>query len=112
MTDEPNGIRHDLQTSIKGLTRATISLFLAVALVFGLGLYNAYHQRNELRQEVVRINASLCVFVNDLEQRVQASVQFLEENPEGIPGLSPALIRDSIANQRRTIDSLSGLECG
>jgi hypothetical protein len=54
---------------------------------------------------------ALCAFRHDVEARVVSSEQFLQDHPNGIPGISPAMIRQSLAAQRQTVDSLSILEC-
>ncbi len=56
-------------------------------------------------------NNSLCALRNDLEVRVADSKDFLEENPNGIPGISTKVILDGISNQERTIEALSNLSC-
>lgn len=58
-------------------------------------------------------NDALCTFQADLERRVETSEDYLAEHPEGIPslGFSAAEIQNQINNQRRTLDSLSALDC-
>jgi hypothetical protein len=58
-----------------------------------------------------RTTDSLCALRSDLERRVETSRQFLEENPHGIPGITPAYLRTSIENQERTVEALSDLDC-
>lgn len=108
---EGNGLRADLQRSLRNLSRWTVVLFLAVILVAGAGLYNSYQQRQALRHEVVRITTSLCTFVADLQRRHDDGVQFLEDHPDGIPGISAKDIQRSIDAQQSTLDALSGLDC-
>lgn len=78
----------------------TLVLYVMVAAL-GLFVYTQAHQNK----------AALCALRTDLERRVAVSETFLEENPEGIPGISPAALRTSITNQRLTIQALSGLDC-
>jgi hypothetical protein len=54
---------------------------------------------------------ALCAFRNDIVARIAASEQFLEEHPNGIPGISPATIRTNLRAQRQTVDALSVLNC-
>jgi hypothetical protein len=54
---------------------------------------------------------ALCALRTDLQTRVASSQQFLEDNPNGIPGIPAKQIRDSIDGQRRTIRALDGLSC-
>lgn len=93
-------VANPLQKALRRFVAATLLLYLIVA---GLSLY-VYTQAHAN-------GAALCALRNDLERRVISSRRFLEENPEGIPGLTPALLREGIENQQRTIDALSGLDC-
>lgn len=55
---------------------------------------------------------ALCTLIGDLEQRVEQSRQFLDEHPEGIPGLAtPEQIRESTHNQERTKGALEAVTC-
>lgn len=54
---------------------------------------------------------SLCAYRVDLQHRVDATVKFLAENPDGIPGVPIRTLRDSAANQQRTISTLHSLNC-
>lgn len=74
--------------------------FLALAIVIGLGL-----QGIQIRQNTRALDA-ICALKHDLEQRVSNSQQFLIEHPNGIPGIKAQLIKDNIAQQKRTIDIL------
>lgn len=93
--------------------RITLS-FAAVVLVAFLVLAvmgYAIRQNRELAREGEAANTALCALRVDLDQRVASSRAFLRENPEGIPGIPPKLIRDGIANQQRTIATLAILDC-
>jgi hypothetical protein len=54
---------------------------------------------------------SLCALRGDLERRVATSQGFLQENPEGIPGIPAETLQASIDNQLRTVEALHGLNC-
>lgn len=58
-----------------------------------------------------RTETALCIFRDDLETRVKSAQQFLRDNPDGIPGISPELLQQSIDNQQRTILALQLLNC-
>lgn len=104
-------IGQDILRTLRRLVVATVILYVALIGLFALGYLNAQNHREALAREVTTTNAALCTFVNDLEGRVETSQAFLEENPDGIPGISAKVIRQSIANQLATIDSLSRLGC-
>jgi hypothetical protein len=62
-------------------------------------------------RDAAQATGALCTLRADLEQRVASSEGFLREHPEGVAGIPARTIRESIANQRRTIAALSGLNC-
>lgn len=90
---------------------------LTLAAVIGAFVYFAWatgEQNTVLAQQAEaadRTEQALCVLRDDLQIRVDAAVQFLKDNPDGIPGIPPQQIQDSIDNQQRTILALSLLHC-
>ena len=104
-------IRAALQHSIELLVRWTVVLFLAVILVAGLGFYDSQQRRTELAEAVQTINSSLCTFVADLQRRHDDGVQFLEDHPNGISGITADDIRRSIDAQTSTLNALTELRC-
>lgn len=56
-------------------------------------------------------HAALCNLRADQVQRVRSSEEFLDKNPQGIPGISRAQIEQGLRNSRRTIQSLDSLGC-
>jgi len=67
---------------------------------------------NEKRiKEIQESHDALCVLRDDLERRVANSRAFLEEHPDGIPGIPAKTIRDGIRNQERTIEALDDISC-
>jgi hypothetical protein len=62
-------------------------------------------------RESAHTKHALCALRGDLQQRIDSSTRFLVEHPQGIPGVSPKLIRDGIQNQRRTVHALRSLHC-
>lgn len=111
MPDKDPAIREQLLHSIKMLTRATIALFISILLVTSLGFYEANREREALEKETERTVSALCAFTHDLQVRYDNGVKFLEDNPEGIPGLSAEFIQNQLNNQQRTLTALGGLPC-
>lgn len=91
-----------LQRALLWRDLATLGLFLAVV---ALTIY--------VLLALSDTNAALCKFRGDLEQRVSATQTYLDTHPgpEPFPGISRTSLKQSLANQRRTIDSLSNLNC-
>lgn len=58
-----------------------------------------------------RTTVAVCELRADLERRVRSSTRFLQEHPDGIPGIPARTIRDSLENQQRTISALRDLKC-
>lgn len=93
-------IASDIQRSIRWVGAATVLLYL---LLGGAVVY-VWHDSSTTRD-------ALCALRGDLAQRVASSEAFLREHPDGIVGIPPASIRSGIANQKRTIETLSSLKC-
>jgi len=104
-------ISGELNRGLRVLTVATVVLYLVLATIGVVGYLDGAHRRAEIAELADKTHAALCVFVDDLERRVEISEQFLKDNPNGIPGISDETIQTSIDNQLRTIDTLSGLGC-
>lgn len=54
---------------------------------------------------------ALCAYRGDLETRIASGEQFLKENPNGIAGISPTLLKTNLANQKRVVQAFSGVNC-
>jgi hypothetical protein len=105
-------IAEDLKRALRNLTIATVVVYL---VLIGAGIFVAVQRSHDLaRVEQVSkdTNTALCALRHDLELRVASSQQFLEEHPNGISGITPQTIQQSIDNQMSTIDALSNLDCG
>ena len=112
--DEPNpyALRDELKRTFRLLTVATVVLYLALAGLGLVGYIDATHRRAEIQEIALSTNTALCALRADLHRRVQNAVEFLEKNPEGFPGIPPAVIRQDIQSQRSAIDALKVIDCG
>jgi hypothetical protein len=54
---------------------------------------------------------ALCTFKNDTQQRLKATRDLLDKNPNAFPGVPRATITQSLRNQQRTLDALRDLDC-
>lgn len=64
-----------------------------------------------LPAETKRNTDALCTLRGNLEKRGQQSNDFLRQFPNGVPGISRAVIVKSVRDTRQTIHALSGLKC-
>lgn len=53
----------------------------------------------------------LCAVKGENIKRVALGVQFLQENPNGIPGISVDSLKRSTRNAQQTVDALSSVSC-
>lgn len=104
-------VKNVVQATLRRLVWATVVVYVMLAALVVIGYLNSASQRDALAATVHTTTSALCALRGDLEQRVQTSLTFLENNPEGIPGISAKAIRDGIVNQQRTIDALAPLAC-
>lgn len=86
-------------------------LLVAWIVVFTILVAFAISQNRKLGEQGREAHDALCVFKGDIEQRAQASRDFLADNPDGLPGIPASVIRTSLANQQKTVDSLRTLDC-
>lgn len=54
---------------------------------------------------------ALCALRRDMQVRVESSLTFLRDHPNGIPGINAQTIRTGVENQVRTIRALSSIDC-
>jgi hypothetical protein len=101
----------EIKKALRLVEIATVFLIILMMMLVIIGYADSTSQRNAIKQTAAEAHTALCSFVGDLERRVQASKEFLEEHPNGIPGLSVEAIRTSLRNQQMTIVSLSDLKC-
>lgn len=74
-------------------------------------LRQALMERRRLALAGEQAHNALCVLKGDYQTRLERSRRFLKENPNGVDGITPALIQQGIAQAQTTLDSLAGLEC-
>lgn len=95
---------------------AWLSWFSVAVCAASLALFAyTFQQRASDQAQVEELarqtNEALCTFKADLERRYLAGVEFLDRNPDGIPGVSRADIARSLSNQKATLEALATLEC-
>lgn len=84
-----------------------VGLVLSLAAL-GAGAYELNHRT----QEGTETHEAVCALVADLEERTEGTKEFLASHPDGIPGLASASqLRESLANQERTLGALSVITC-
>lgn len=106
-----NNVGDVLRRTLRRLVFATVVLYLFLAGLVAFVWVDGMSQRAEIRNVALTTNTALCTLRHDLEKRIETSQQFLEENPNGIPGFSAEVIEQSIANQQDTIEALEVLRC-
>jgi hypothetical protein len=111
MPDRDPDIREAILHAIKVIRNWTIILFVALGAVTAAGIYEVAQRRAELQHVANQTIGALCTFRADLARRAEDGRLFLVEHPDGIPGIPPAVIRQNVENQLRTLDALSGLPC-
>jgi hypothetical protein len=80
-------------------------LIFTVVVIWQVG------QNREHAKEGQQAREAICALKGDLSRRIDASRQFLKERPNGVPGIPPATIKQSIDNQQQTLDALGSVKC-
>lgn len=68
-------------------------------------------QNRQRAMEGQEAHAAICTLRADLQRRIADGRDFLEDHPDGIPGISAADIRRSIAGQEATLKALHVRNC-
>jgi flagellar biogenesis protein FliO len=113
-SEEENGpvkVLNQILGAQKNMAKATVVLYFVLALFGGVAWTIRAHDVSRVNQIANRNQQALCAFRNDVVGRVATSEQFLQEHPNGIPGISPATIRTNLRAQRQTVEALSVLDC-
>lgn len=86
-----------------GLLLRLLPLGALISVVaFGLSGWAIVHKDDRLENALL----ALCALQDDLERRVLAGQQFIEEHPNGIPGISRTDLERSIQNQQMTLGAI------
>jgi len=99
------------QKALKQLTRWTVVLYLLLAFVAGGAFIARQSDLSRVEAQSSRNVAAFCALRGDLERRIRESQRFLDEHPNGIPGIPPEQIRDGLRAQRQTVRALSVVVC-
>jgi len=97
--------------AIRWLTAATVGLYLSLAILGSFFYTDSLNRRNDIAKEANRTTLALCALRNDVQIRRGASIEFLQDHPQGIPGVSAKSIQISIDGQSRTLEAMNILHC-
>lgn len=100
-----------LQAALRSLIIATLVLYLGLA---GTGFYlfnDASQTRSDLKGVATDTRQALCSIQKNIEDRIEASEDFLAKNPKGINGITPKIIKQGIAESEGTLKALDQLDC-
>jgi hypothetical protein len=109
---EETDFLQSIKRSLRTIAISTVVLYCCLAVAGIAGWQIRVNDLKHVNAIATQNQTALCALRTDLERRVETSKQFLLDNPNGIPGISGATIRQSITNQESTIDALSNLNCG
>jgi hypothetical protein len=104
-------VEQSLATRFRTLVAATVFLYAALIGVGTYGYIARSHDLAHINRLADQNKVALCAFRDNIEKQVATSQEFLDNNPEGIPGLPAATIRSSIQRQKATLVALEILEC-
>lgn len=115
MTDVPNNSTTELRSPVIDALNTLKWWTLIVTVILGLAIITSIVIREidlgHVEESAVQTKTALCALRADLRKRVENAEDFLQKNPEGIVGISARQIQKSINQQRRTIDTLTVINC-
>lgn len=89
-----------VRRTLRVLIASTIVLMIAVGALAGYAITKANSTED-----------SLCALRVNAQEQIVESQSFLNDNPKGIPGISPEVIRAGIDRQQAVVNALSNLSC-
>lgn len=96
---------------VRGLHIAVGAFVLSLVLLLAVAGLTAFVLTTRAN-EAAETHTAICGLVEDLEVRTESTRTFLKTHPRGLPGIaSPAVIRDSLRNQERTLAALAAVDC-
>jgi hypothetical protein len=104
-------VQESLAGRFRALVAATVFLYAALIGVGTYGYVSRSHDLAKIDQVSTTTKTALCLFRDNIEKQVATSEEFIQENPDGIPGLPAATIKASIQRQKETLKALDILEC-
>lgn len=96
----PSKVATEIKRTLRILIATTVVLFLAL---LGMGIYVYGISRDNTR--------ALCATKLEAQRRVAETEKFIKETPNGIPGLSPAVLQRSLDASKSTVKSLDAVSC-
>jgi cytochrome c-type biogenesis protein CcmH/NrfG len=83
-------------------------VFVAVFGAYGYGVWTATHQRSQNCHDLEKLKA---IQRHEKERAVDRAQKYLAKHPNGAPGISAALIRDSITDAQLVVRQLKPRRC-
>jgi preprotein translocase subunit SecG len=113
MTSGDNGetVKTPLLKALKRLTIWTVVLYITMFLFIGVTYLVRASDLEQVERQSNRNTTAFCALRTDVENRMASSQEFLEEHPNGIPGISAEQIQQSIRAQRSTFRALDVVVC-
>lgn len=90
--------------------RALFVVALITGLLFVGGIWRVGNQQAAIEQQGKQnANAlsALCALKADLERRIKTTRKFLEQHPNGIPGIPAETLRQTLNGQRKTVRAIA-----
>jgi hypothetical protein len=99
---DPQEFVIEVRRTLHRLVAATMLLFVVLTVV----AFFSWHSADQNRQAV-------CNLRGDLQQRIEASENFVTKHPDTIAklGFTVQQVQKEILNQRRTLTALAGVSC-
>lgn len=100
-----------LERNVNRIVMIVIAIAVSIIALVIVGFLDSHSKSAALNRATERTTHALCTLRGDLARRVQQSEDFLREHPNGLPGISPAVIRNSQKSQEQTVKALGSLRC-
>lgn len=93
-----------MRLQLQRFFRKVVIMFALVGATVAGTVWYVYHTSENNRN-------ALCAYRADLDSRIASGKQFLADNPNGIPGISPKTLQSSIDNEERAAKAFAIVSC-
>jgi hypothetical protein len=80
-------------------------------VIFTIVAFWGIRTNRDLGRDGRQAHDAICVLKDDFKRRIADSERFLNEHPNGIPGITAQAISESLEGLRRTLQSLGAVRC-
>jgi hypothetical protein len=104
-------VQTELGRLVKKLLWFTALLYVAMFALIGLAAVYFIHQQNQNNKLAARATRAICNVGDTYRHQITDTKAFLAKHPNGIPGISAAILRKTITDAQTRVADLADVRC-